>query len=369
VAVTTQMRFLTTARINRIIGTLAAQLEIQRPLIYLDRLPLVPAFDDELVGRFTGHILAADLIADDQEALVQESLTLDIISHQAPNIKIGQRLGQRLLNRLKQLEDNPSVQGENALRDWDMKLAENLLLGVRWRMNALACAMMIDSFAYNRFGIVITGATFGMPSNLKVTVGTAWSTAATATPLSDIWGIDQVASLAYGITYDTVTMTTPDFRNMIATTEFANKATLTLGAYFLTTPAALPTKQDPRMMEIATQVLGKKIVLDDFQYNTRNNAGALTTTRALPTGTVLLSRSQDVGDQNVMDFANGVPTESIAADMIGGAPEGLGGEQYGPVAYYSGRPDLNPPDITAWAVVKGFPRKHVVESTAVLLGV
>jgi hypothetical protein len=364
-----QMRWLTTARLNRIIGTLAGSLEMERPLIYLQRLPLVPAFNDELVGRFTGKVFAADLIADDQEALVQESMTLDVVTHAAPNIKHGQRLGQKLLDRIRQLESGSmSVSGENALRDWDTRLAENLLLGVRWRMNALACAMMIDSFSYDRWGVKVSGGTWGMPSALKVTVGTAWSTAATATPLSDIFGVNQVARLTYGIEYDKVTMTTPDFRNMVKTTEFANQATMILGAAFLLTPAILQTKNDPKMQELARQVLGMTIELDDFQYNTRNNAGTIASTRALPTGTVLLSRSQDEGDGQVMDMANGVPTEAIAADLIGGY-EGLGGEQYGPVGYYSGRADLNPPDVTAWAVAKAFPRKHVPEATAILTGV
>jgi hypothetical protein len=370
VAYTTGFRWLTTSRLNRIVGTLAAQLEIQRPLIYLRRLPLVPAFDDELIGRFTGKIFAADIIADDQEAVVTEGMSIEISSNTAPNVKIGQHLGQRLLNRIRQLEAGQmSVAGQNAMNDWDMQLAQNLLLGVRWRMNVMACAMMIDAFSYNRWGIKLTSATWGMPANLKVTVGTAWSTAATATPLSDIWNMDQVASLNYGITYDTVTMTTPDFRNMVATTEFANKATLVLGANFLLGTTAMPTKQDPRTMEIAGQVLNKRIVLDDFQFNTRGNDGTITTARALPTGTVLLSRAQDEGDGNVWDMANGVTTESVVAGMVGNGPTGLGGEQYGPIGYYTGREDLNPPDLTAWGVAKCFPRKHIPEATAVLSGV
>lgn len=365
-AVPTQMRFLTSRRINRIIGTLAATLEIQRPLVYLDRLNLVPAFNDELTGRFTGKVLAADIIADDQEALVYESMQLELTADTVPNIKMGQRLGQRMLDRLQQLEQGNLVEGENALRDWDMKLAENILLGVRQRQNALACAMMLDALTYDRWGLKITGASWGMPSNLKVTPAVAWGTAATATPLSDIWGMDQVASLAYGITYDKITMSTANFREMILTTEFANRATLVVGANFLLTPAALQTKNDPKMLQLGMQVLGKEIVLDDHTYNTRNNAGTITSTRTLPLNKVLLSRKQDERDDSVMDMANGVPTESIAADLIGGGPEGIGGRQYGPIGYYTGRQDLNPPDVTCWGVSKSFPRKFVPEATAVL---
>jgi hypothetical protein len=365
----TQMRFLSTARINRIIGTLAAKLEIERPLVWLDRLNLVPAFNDELTGRFTGKVLAADLIVDDQRAVVQENMSLELVADTIPNIKIGQKLPQRLLDRLRQFEQQGTVSGENALRDWDMKIAENLLLSVRQRQNAIACAMMMDSFSYDRLGVKITGATWGMPANLKVTPSVAWGgNPTTATPLSDIWNIDQVARLAYGIEYDTVTMSTSDFRDMAATTEFAQRATLVIGAHFLLSSAALRTKNDPEMMKIAKQVLGKEIVLDDHTYNVRANDGTITTTRTLPLHKVVLHRSQDERDDSIWDMANGMPTESIVADMIGqGVGADLGGEQYGPIAYWTpASPDLNPPGAVCFAVVKSFPRKFVPESSAVL---
>lgn len=364
----TQMRWLSTARLSRIIGTLASTLEVGRPLTFLARLPIVPAFDDELIGRFAGRILAADIIADDQQAVVQESITVDVATHAVPNIKIGQRLGQKLLNRLRQMEEGSlPTSGENALRDWDNKLAENLLLGVRHRQNAMACAMMIDSFSYDRWGVKISGGTWGMPAGLKVTVGTAWSNV-NATPLSDIFGMDQVANLTYGITYDKITMSTADFRNMVKTTEFANQATMILGANFLLTPAALQTKNDSLMLQQAQRVINKTIELDDFQYTTKSNDGTITSTRVLPTGTVLLSRTQDEGDESVMDMANGVPTESIVGGMTG--EDEIPADQAGPLAYFTpSAPNLNPPGVVAWGVAKSFPRKHVPEATAVLLGV
>lgn len=366
----TQMRLLSNLRLTRIIGTLAAELEIKRPLVYLERCPMVNAFDDELVGRFTGKIIAADIITDDQRALVNESMTLEIVTHAVPNIKIGQRLNQKLLNRLKKLEETGYLTegGENALKDWDMAVAENLLLAVRQRLNAMVCAMMIDSFSYSRFGVQIAGATWGMPSALKVTVATAWgANPTTATPLSDIWAIDQTARLAYGIEYDTITMGTQDFRDMVATTEFANKAALTVQAHFLTTPAALPGKNDPAMRKIAAEVLGKEIILDDAKINERANDGTVTTTKVLPLHSVLLSRKEDEGNGLSYDLANGIVTESIVSDLIYGGETSLGGEQYGPIGYYTpSAADLNPPGVVAWGVARAFPRKHTPEVTAVL---
>ena len=44
-----------------------------------------------------------------------------------------------------------------------------------------------------------------------------------------------------------------------------------------------------------------------------------------------------------------------------------GGRQVGPLGYYSVRPDLNPPDMTAWCVQRAFPRKYVNEASSVLI--
>jgi hypothetical protein len=369
-AVLTQWRFLNSVRLNRIIGALAAELEIKRPLVWLERCPLVAADDDEIMGRFTGKIMAADVIADDQKAVVNQSMTLELITHTIPNVKHGERIGQKTLNRLQRLKEGTLAvtSGANRFRDWEMQIAENLLLGVRWRMNMMVAAMMMDTFSYSRFGVQISGASWGMPSNLKVTTGVTWATAATATPLADILAIDQVARLTYGIEFDTITMRTLDFRDMVATTEFANKATITLGAMFLVTPAAILTKADPQMHALAERILGKTIVFDDAVYNERNNDGSITTTNVLPLHKVVLTRSQDHGNANAYDMANGTPTESVTADLIGMGPQGLGGaEQTGPVAYYTPADDaLNPPGIDAWAVARCFPRKFIPESSAVL---
>jgi hypothetical protein len=356
----TQWRFLNNVRFNRIVGRLAAQLAISRPLTFLNRLNLVPALDDELIGRFTGTILAADIIADEQVAVVQESVSLDVVSTAIPKIKHGQHLGEKLLKRLQQFDRGQLPGGENALANWDMQLAENLILGVRQRMNALACAMMLDSYSYDRLGIKLSGATWGMPSNLKVTTGVTWATSATATPLNDIFAMDQVASQAYGITFDKVTMPTADFWDMVKTTEFANKATVTLGAAFLVTPAALKTANQPEMQTLATRILNKTIELDDGIYYERSNAGAKSSTRVLPAHKVLLSRTADERNDAVMDFANSIVQES-------GMVEGVPVDAYGPIGYYTPQShDGNPPGWNAWAVARAFPRKHLPECTAVL---
>lgn len=356
----TQWRFLNTARLNRVIGTLADTLIIERPLVYLNRLTLVPSFDDEMIGRFTGKLIAADVIADDQKAVVQEGLSLEVFAHSIPNIKLGQNLTQKFLTRLQQFEQGSLPGGENALRDWDSKIAENLLMSVRQRLNSMACAMMLDTWSYDRFGVKVSGASWGMPANLKVTTATAWSNVA-STPIADILGLDEVARINYGIIYDTLTMGSTDFNNMVKTTEFANRVSLTLNAGFSVGVANLMREDQAAMLTLAGKLLNKTIVIDDHTYYTRNNAGTVSAaTRTLPANKVLLSRKQDEGNPNVMDMANGIVQESNQIEEL---PE----NSYGPVAYYTpSAEDANPPGWNVWAVSRSFPRKFVPEATAVL---
>jgi hypothetical protein len=46
---------------------------------------------------------------------------------------------------------------------------------------------------------------------------------------------------------------------------------------------------------------------------------------------------------------------------------GLGGAQYGPIAYATpADANLNPPGVVYWGVARGFPRKHLLQASAVL---
>lgn len=193
-ATLTGTRFLNSVRLKTIIETLASELERSRPLIYLDWIPTVNADDDEIVGRFTGKVHAADIIADDQEAVVQESGKVELVTNAIPNLKIGQRIGQAKLNMMERLKSGGGrAAEEDAMLDWENTLAENLIYGVWQRMNALNCAMMLDSFSYDRLGIKLTG-TWGTPSDLKVTPANLWTDATNSDPITDLQTMDNTAT-------------------------------------------------------------------------------------------------------------------------------------------------------------------------------
>lgn len=354
-------RFLNSAKIAVIVMTLAAKLDLTRPLRFLNRVQAVNAFDDEITGRFTGKVYAADIIADDQEAVTYEAGNVELVTTGIPNVKIGSRIPQAVLNRMNSMSARGATgTEENAMEAFENRLSENLVLGVRQRQNAMVCAMMLDDFSYDRLGVKIVGS-FGTPSDLKVTVATPWSSTS-ATPITDILTLVNYAAITYGQIYNRITLSQADFMNMVKTTEFKNLAT----ALYRTAidVAAVSTGNLPLMQRLAGDLLNMTIELEDATYNEKQPNGKVLRKRVLPAGKVLLSNREDDNNTMVMDLANGIVTESLVANLTGNAPEGLGGEQFGPIGYYTGREDLNPPDVVAWGVARCFPRKHVPEATA-----
>lgn len=358
-------RFLNNARINSIVRVLADELEFKQPLIFLGRTAVVDADDDEIVGRFTGKIFAADIIADDQEAVTYESGAFTFVTNSIPNLKIGQRFSQTMLNRLARMKRNLGQAGDlKFFTDWENTLANNLVTGIRQRVNALICAMQIDSATYNRLGVNIQGATWGMPADLKVTSAVAWDDHTNATPLTDLQVLAQeTAPDTYGEEYNRATMSSRAFRHLTQSVEFQNRVSGELRFNFGN--GQLNIRDAGAMRNLLANIVGLEIEIYDGSYFEKNSTGNVARSRVLPSNKVLLSNTADDNNRAAMDFANGIVTESVVAGLIGD-DGGIGGESFGPVSYYSGNQDLNPPDLVAWAVSRGFPRKHRVESTSVL---
>jgi len=372
-------RLLNSLRIQRIIETRASQRERLRPLTFIDRLDLVNAMDDEIMGRATFKQLTADIIADGQKALVYESGAVELITNQLANIKIGQNVNQAQLNLMERLTNGPArAVEEDAFLTWEQRFGENLVQAVYERLNMMACAMMIDSFTYNRWGLNLTGFSWGMPSNLKVTVSPLWSldggttaNVANARPIRDILNMDRVDADYYGLgPFDRVTMSNKAFDIMTQSTEFLQRAQLFTGTGFTLGTNALNIEARELMRGLMGRILNKEVVIDDKTYRTANNAGATSTTRVLPENKVLLDRTTN--GANEWDWGNGVVTESIVAQLIGNTTLGENpafrpGGSFGPLGYYTPQDvNMNPPGVNGWAVCRGFPRKHVPECSAVL---
>lgn len=341
------------------------------PLRFFDRVNMTPADDDEITGTFTGIVYAAPLVADDAVAPVVEAGQLELVTNTIPNIKLGRRFGQRMLHRLNLLRQNGTTSGGmkaelSMFEQYESQTALALVQGINEQINALVCAMLIDTLTYSGLGIKFTGS-WGMPNDLKFNAASVWVSGGTpqagATPITDILTAKQFAETKYGEIYDRITMSRSDFNAMVATTEFKQ---LIQGITMepLATTAFNPL--DPRLMSYANMLLNATIELEDKNVNIMGADGAASATRVLPLGKVLFTNSSDDKSQSGYDFGNAITTESIIAPLVQSPSNSIGGNQFGPIGYYTGKADMNPPNLTAWGVCRGFPRRFRKSCSAVL---
>jgi hypothetical protein len=381
-------RFLDSARINRVVRTLADELEAagMRNLLALQRTPIVNADDDEIVGKFKGQFVAADVIADDQEAVVYDTVgRFEFVSTNIPNIKMGSRIGQKMIDRLARLRRNLATNNDvRFFTDWENTIAESLIVGVRQRINALICAMWLDGGDYNKYGIVLQNVDWGTPAALTAVLagGERWSldagttvNASATNPITNMQiMLHETAAETYGEIYNRITMSSKAFRFLSTLPEFQSLVAGELGREFrspgtyatsvVTSGTALNVRDQGMMRQLVSNILGAEIEIYDGHFYSQGNAGKRAQERYIPENILIFSNTDDDNDSNAMDFANGVVTESVVSDLVGNG--GIGGEAFGPVAYYTGNTDLNPPDIRAWAVARGFPRKHRETATATI---
>lgn len=359
-------RLLTALRVNSVMRAFQDVRNIPQQLVFLNRTPVVPATDFEILARWNQRMQIADIIADDEKAVVYNSGKMKFETYTIPNIKHGRSLTQEEINTLTNLSETGGTAGDiEMFTNWERNIIDNLLEGIRWRMEAMIIASYLDTMSYDRLGLKMSGVSWGRPSDLKVTVATSWDTAATATPVSDILTVQRLTQVRYGRTYNRITMSLAAFIYMIATTEFQNKARTLLAPNV--SWANLSTQNTDLMRQLAQNVIGMNIEFYDARYYSQDDTGLRVNAPFWPITKVLLSNTADDGNAGIVDWANAIVTESVVSRMVPSGMVGdLGGAQRGPVAYVTAPHDLNPPNMVYWGVARGFPRVHDPYASAVL---
>lgn len=348
---------LATSRVTRIMEGLRDVRELPQNLRLINRTPIVNATDGEIVAFWEGNVYPADIIPDDQRARVATVGKFVLETNKIPNIKQGEPITQEMLNLLDRIKAGGAIRDDvGVVNNWLMRAMERRLLAVRQTMELMRVGAFLDSLVYSRLGVTFT-ATFGKPSALKVTTATPWATAASAMPVADIQAHAAVRAETYGKATSRLTMVSATFREMIATTEFREKAAVYNQLVGITS-ANFPTADIGTMTAIAGRILGYEIELYDAKYAVQNLDGSTSSfSNYWPVGYVGFSDAALDNDPNVVDFANGVVTESVVSSITGGPFGGFGGPAYGPVGYVTPQsPDLNPPGINVWGVARGMPR-------------
>lgn len=338
------------------------------------RVPDVPGTDEEITARYVGTLQIADLVMDDAKAVTYNSGRFQFQTTQVPNIKVGIGMNQALINALQRIKENGGVQNDEVgfFSDRYSKNIADAKYGVELRKEVFKLGMLLDSYTYDRLGIKLTGISFGMYSDLKITPGTAW-TSTSSTPLSDINNLRSIAQQRYNINLDRATMSTPALRAIVATTEYQTQVKTINFAVLLGGPGpSAPLQSDQYLRRQAEIVIGGvgepfTIEIDDRRFPFQDNAATTTYGRVHPINKVLLTATANDGNAAAYDFVNCVVTESIVANMlptgaIGRIPLGRG-----PLGYATpSDQNLNPPGLVTWAVARGAPRKHMNQASAVL---
>lgn len=347
---------LNSTRLTRVVNAIQDVREIPGSLANLGRCPQVPAINDEIIGHFIGRVYIADVISDGQRARSHKAGRVIPQSYSLPNIKVGYQLNEADLKSFHEWGLR-GTDGEDAFSRWQENKLGFSLLGVRQRQEQMITGMKVDALDYAGFG-VSGSVTWGMPSDLKVTVGTAWTDASNATPVDDILTLKLTAKAKYGETYNRIEMSLSAFQLMIATTNFINRVKsipLTLTNYEYTN---LSRYDIETQVKLASTLLGMELIVRDDRYWFIDGEGNELSYRYHPINMVVLSDSQDDGREDAWDFAVGTAAEALMSDIagtqvIGGAVERV---ENAPVSFATSQ--FNPPQVELWTSMVGFPRKH-----------
>lgn len=355
---------LAATRITALLQELRDIRELPGDLSFSRRYPDTPATDGEIVGRYNGNVVIADIVADDQKAVIRAGGRITLEQTKVPNIKHGKLITQEMIELLNRINAGGGIpQDEGIFSNYRNRQLDELLLGIRQTKELLLIGCAMDVSSWNVRGIQFSGVSWGMPSDLKLTASPLWTNAAGATPIDDTLSHIQFAREKYGESWNRMTLGSGDLRNAIATAEFAAKAQLYSPILF--PPGSFPSANLPDMQALFGRVLNITVETYDSKYWVEGNDAALTSSNFLPAGKVILSDSRDDGSTRAIDFGNGIVTESVVGSLMdfGGGARFAGGT-YGPVGYSEGT--LNPPNLILWAVARGFPRKHRLSSTGVM---
>src|SRR5262245_44532317 len=140
-------------RINAVLQGLMDPRQLPGQFVFSKRVPTVRAVDTEITARFIQYPQVADLIADDQRAVVYNTGKFQLERTKVPNLKLGLNMTQSMLNQVLQIAANPGAVTSEFFTDWENNALANLRLGIAQRIEILLAAMMLDSFVYDRLGL------------------------------------------------------------------------------------------------------------------------------------------------------------------------------------------------------------------------
>jgi hypothetical protein len=364
--VPTGTEWLNVLRVDGIMRGLADTRELPANLLFLNRTAQVDARNGEIMSREIRRVHISDVISKDGKATVYTNAKATFETNELPKIKHGVELTESEIELFAEIRADGRIPGGSQWQDIENRIMEDILLGIRQRQEQLLVSMACDSVTYDRLGIKFSG-NWGMPSALKPTVAVGWEDAANATPVNDCLNLQFQARVVLGQEFNRITMTTPAFQKMIATTEFQAKARVYLAPNV--SYANLSLTDINFQKGIAQNLLGVATIefYDQRYWSQGVDDGLYQSSPYLPLNKVIFSNSADDNRRDVEDFANGIVVESMVGGLAGSVTQGnFAAPRRGPISFATVPADLNPPSITYWGAMVGFPRKKQLAAKACL---
>lgn len=370
--------FIRQLNVDRIVADFQDKRQAPATLVFLNRLNQVPASNRQLLARYQGRVQIADMIATNAKAPVYKAQKFRMESNTLGKIKIGTEWTEDEMEELLDLAQSPAQDPDGLLaKNMIRKAVLDQVLGIEQRMEWLAVAMALDgaysSSTYNRLGFSMSGATWGMPSDLKVTLATPWTNPSAATPIDDILAMIRLRRERYGRETNRITLPLDALRAATRTVEFTTKVNNQMPANF--NYANTSQFDDAYRKEVFGRLCNCEVVLYDSRYWSEGDDGTRTSYRFLPLSPqcpVILDDKANDRDDSVADFGVGTPMESRMSELL--PNEGTGGTIVGSlpagvnriVSYPVVDPRLDPPGLTIFSAAKCFPRKYDPFANSVL---
>lgn len=340
--------FFDSQELNRLVVKHMNDPKILAKYPFVLKTPICNVIDDEFIGgHFKGKVFAADIVADDQESAVYESGVFEFESSRVPKLKTGKLIGEGSLTRINDLKLGKDKNGEKlklllGIRDY---WAESIAKGLLTRINSLLAGMYMNKLAYSKLGVVINGS-WQMPDDLALE-------STFTKPITDIkLLIDR--GKKHKKNYDHLMLSSKSFIDLVSSSEFQNKSGI-----------SFPKEKNIKISEMikdsklnaAIKELTKLKIIEiyDGTFFERSNTGAHISTRVVPENVLILSSTKDHNNKEAADFGNGQVIEPVIASLL---LNQIQDKCFGPYAYFTGNMNLNPPEMTVWGSMRGFPRRH-----------
>jgi hypothetical protein len=361
-----QYQALAPARLTRMVqDMLVDPRTIDANLLWLNRTVVSQVTERELVARYFDWVRISPLIADNARSTGYKSGRIQTETTELANIKQHIDTDQTEINELSSL---PPVEGDPGFfANWMGRNAEKLLTGIRLQWNKMIVGLLRDEYTWRKDGINVNRVSWGMPSDMKTTVSVLWTDHSNATPVDDILAYLLYQKTRYNRIFNRITMSVNIFREIIATTEFQNKAKFFLAPGLgFTNINALGLGAQQTMLENLLSGPGGSggpvtIEFDESRYDDNDDAGNWTSYRFQPIYEIFFTDTRDYNTTRSWDLGNTIPTESRLAGLVGGVVGGdIPSNTYGPISYAVVPPDLDPPIMAQYGVARSFPRKGLL---------